>query len=97
MNKSGRHQRKQRKQRLLNKIQQQRQLLAAYGQNWLEVTQPYDKGWQTLVNFKPYLAIGSAMLFLYGLRHPSKFYRGLRHMSRILGIVKVIRNTLYKN
>ncbi|CDG22909.1 conserved protein of unknown function [Xenorhabdus poinarii G6] len=94
MNKSGLH---QRKQRLLNKIQQQRQLLATYGQNWLEVTQPYDKGWQTLVNVKPYLAMGSAMLFLYGLRHPRTFYRGLRHMSRILGIVKVIRNTLYKN
>ncbi|OTA17547.1 cell division protein FtsH [Xenorhabdus vietnamensis] len=94
MNKSGHHRRKLRKQQLLKEIQQQRQLLSAYSQNWLETTQSYDKGWQTLLAFKPYFAIGSGIALLYGLRHPKKFYRWSHRIIRILGIVKIVRNTL---
>ncbi|OKP03443.1 YqjK-like family protein [Xenorhabdus eapokensis] len=97
MNKSGYHQRKLRKQQLLKEIQQQRQLIAAYSRNWLEVIQPYDKFWQTLVAFKPYVAIGSGLALLYGLRHPRQFYRWSRHIINILGIIKIVRNTLYKH
>ncbi|MBD2783932.1 YqjK-like family protein [Xenorhabdus sp. DI] len=97
MNKSGHYQRKLRKQQLLNEIQQQRQLLAAYGRKWLEVTQPYDKGWQALAAFKPYIAIGSGLVLLYGLRHPKRFYRWSRRMISILSVVKIVRNALYKN
>ncbi|MBI6549233.1 YqjK-like family protein [Xenorhabdus lircayensis] len=96
MNKSWRHQRKLRKQRLLNEIQQQRQSLSIYSQHWLEITQPYDKGWQTLLAFKPYVAIGSGIALFYGLCYPKKFYRWSRHMISILGIMKIVRNTLYK-
>ncbi|MBC8948583.1 MULTISPECIES: YqjK-like family protein [Xenorhabdus] len=97
MNKSGYHQRKLRKQQLLKEIQQQRQLLATYGQNWLEVTQPYDKGWQTLIAFKPYVAIGFGLVLLYGFHQPKQFYRWSRHIINMLGIIKSVRNTLYKN
>ncbi|MDC9580347.1 YqjK-like family protein [Xenorhabdus sp. PR6a] len=97
MNKSGHYQRKRRKQQLLKEIQQQRQLLSAYSQSWLEVTQPYDKGWQALTAFKPYVAIGAGLALLYGLRHPKRFYRWSRRMISILGIVKIVRNTLYTN
>ncbi|WP_099142688.1 YqjK-like family protein [Xenorhabdus kozodoii] len=97
MNKSGYQQRKWRKQQLLKEIQQQRQQLAAYGRNWLAVIQPYDKGWQALSAFKPYIAVGSGLVLLYGLRHPKPFYRWSRRIINILGIMKMVRNTLYKN
>ncbi|MDC9589195.1 YqjK-like family protein [Xenorhabdus sp. XENO-10] len=96
MNKSGYHQRKLRKQQLLKEIQQQRQLLSVYSRSWLEATQAYDKGWQTLAAFKPYFAIGSGIALIYGLRHPKKFYRWSRRMVSILGFMKAMRNTLYK-
>ncbi|CAM3723326.1 YqjK-like family protein [Xenorhabdus thuongxuanensis] len=97
MNKSGYHQRKLQKQQLLKEIQQQRQLIAAYSRNWLEVAQPYDKGWQTLVAFKPYVAIGSGLALLYGFRHPRQFYRWSHRIINIFRIIKIVRNTLYKN
>ncbi|WP_338884266.1 MULTISPECIES: YqjK-like family protein [Xenorhabdus] len=97
MNKSRYRQRSLRKQQLLKEIQQQRQLLATYSQNWLEVTQPYDKGWQTLMAFKPYIAIGSGLALLYGLRHPKQLYHWSRRIINIFGIIKIVRNTLYKN
>ncbi|MEQ1974334.1 YqjK-like family protein [Xenorhabdus sp. SGI240] len=97
MSKSGDRQRKLRKQQLLKEIQQQRQLLATYSQNWLKMTQPYDKGWQTFITFKPYVAIGSGLALLYGLRHPRQFYHWSRRIINIFGIIKIVRNTLYKN
>ncbi|SFN51919.1 YqjK-like family protein [Xenorhabdus japonica] len=96
MNKSGHHQQKLRKQQLLTEIQQQRQLLSIYSRNWLEATQAYDKGWQTLTAFKPYLAIASGVALIYGLRHPKKFYRWSLRMVSIFGFMKAMRNTLYK-
>ncbi|BET95485.1 YqjK-like family protein [Xenorhabdus taiwanensis] len=97
MNKSGYRQRKLRKQQLLKEIQQQRQLLATYGQNWLEVTQPYDKGWQIFIVFKPYVVIGSGLALLYGLRHPRQFYRWSRRIINIFRIIKTVRKTRYKH
>ncbi|KMJ44219.1 YqjK-like family protein [Xenorhabdus khoisanae] len=97
MNKSWHHQRELRKQQLLKEIQQQRQSLSAYSQHWLDITQSYDKGWQALLAFRPYVAIGAGIALFYGLcRHPQKFYRWSRQMISIFGVIKTIRNTLDK-
>ncbi|AOM42943.1 cell division protein FtsH [Xenorhabdus hominickii] len=96
MNSSRGQQLKLRKQQLLQEIQQQRQSLSACSQHWLEITQPYDKGWQTLLTFKPYAVIGSGIALLYALRHPTKFFRWSRRIISILGIVQTVRNTLHE-
>ncbi|MDE9492300.1 YqjK-like family protein [Xenorhabdus bovienii] len=88
MNKSRRQQREWRKQQLLLEIQQQRQSLSECTQHWLDITQPYDKGWQTLSAFKPYVAIGSGIALIYGICHPMKFYRGSRRMVSLLRLIK---------
>ncbi|SFU98641.1 YqjK-like family protein [Xenorhabdus koppenhoeferi] len=93
MNKSRHH---RRKSLLLKEILQQRQALSDCGQHWLEITQSYDKGWQTLLTFKSYVAIGSGIALLYGLRHPKRLYRWSRQMISILGIMKIVRNMLYR-
>ncbi|WP_237387934.1 YqjK-like family protein [Xenorhabdus sp. Sc-CR9] len=96
MNKSRQHQRKSRKQLLLHEIRQQRQSLSNCSRHWLEITQSYDKGWQTLLTFKSHVAVCSAIALFYGLRHPNKVYRWSRHIISIFGIMKIVRNTLYK-
>ncbi|PHM65290.1 cell division protein FtsH [Xenorhabdus stockiae] len=90
MNKSRRLQREQRKQALLQQIQLQRQSLSEHGQQWLALTRTYDHSWQTLLSFKPYFAVGSGILLLYGIRHPKKLYRW---SLRMLGIWKLIDTT----
>ncbi|CDH18247.1 YqjK-like family protein [Xenorhabdus bovienii] len=88
MNKSQRQQREWRKQQLLLEIQQQRQSLSGCTQHWLDITQPYDKGWQTLSAFKPYVAIGSGIALIYGICHPMKFYRWSRRMVSLLRLIR---------
>ncbi|OTA20188.1 cell division protein FtsH [Xenorhabdus beddingii] len=97
MNKSWHHQRTLRKQQLLKEIRQQRQSLSACSRHWLEITQPYDKGWQVLLAFKPYATLGAGIVLFYGLCHPKKFYRWSRHMIPLVGIMKVVRNALNKS
>ncbi|MDX7990569.1 cell division protein FtsH [Xenorhabdus sp. Reich] len=97
MNKLRHQQLKSRKQQLLTEIQQQRQSLSDCRQHWFEITQYYDKGWQTLLAFKPYAVIGSGIVLLYSLRHPKKLYRWSRRMINILGFIKIVRNTLHKD
>ncbi|MDX7986997.1 cell division protein FtsH [Xenorhabdus sp. 12] len=94
MSKFQHHQLTSRKQRLLQEIQQQRKSLSQCSQQWLELTQPYDKSWQTLLAFKPYIAIGSGIALIYGLRRPKKLYHWSRRMLSVLEILKIVRNAL---
>ncbi|PHM27464.1 YqjK-like family protein [Xenorhabdus budapestensis] len=94
MNKSQRQQRERRKQALLQKIQQQRQSLSAYGQHWLTITRSYDHSWQIILSFKPYFAIGSGILLLYGIRHPRKLYRWSRRLVGFWTYINTLRNIL---
>ncbi|MBD2815348.1 YqjK-like family protein [Xenorhabdus sp. Flor] len=94
MNKSRRQQRERKKQALLQEIQQQRQSLSAYGQHWLTIIRSYDRGWQMLLSFKPYFAIGSGILLLYGIRHPRKIYRWSRRLISIWTHINTLHNIL---
>ncbi|MBD2802897.1 YqjK-like family protein [Xenorhabdus sp. M] len=94
MNKAWHHRQALRKQQLLEEIRQQRQSLSACSQQWMKLTQPYDKGWQALLSFKPYAVIGSGIALIYGLRHPKKLYRWSRQVISFISIIKIVRNAL---
>ncbi|AGO57087.1 cell division MukB family protein [Serratia plymuthica 4Rx13] len=67
-----------RKEKLIRQIQQQRLDLAENKTLWLEKTERIDRGWQTLFGLRKYLVVGSSVMALYGIRHPSKLIRWSR-------------------
>lgn len=78
---------------LLREIQQQRLDLANCAAHWIEVTAPYDRGWAQIVGMRKYLMIGSSLLALYGVRHPSKFIRWSRRAVSAWGTIQLFRRT----
>lgn len=76
------------KKRLIRQIQQQRLDLAEHKSLWLEKTERIDRGWQTVFGLRRYLVLGSSVMALYGIRHPSKMIRWSR---RAFGAWSAIR------
>lgn len=76
------------KERLIRQIQQQRLDLAEHKSLWLEKTERIDRGWQTVFGLRRYLVLGSSVMALYGIRHPSKMIRWSR---RAFGAWSAIR------
>ncbi|CNH00314.1 inner membrane protein YqjK [Yersinia thracica] len=91
----SRRQLAQEKAALLREIQQQRLDLANSAAHWIEVTAPYDRGWVKIVSMRKYLMVGSSLVALYGIRHPSKFIRWSRRAVSAWGTVQLFRNTFF--
>ena len=53
-----------------------------------EKTERIDRGWQTVFGLRRYLVLGSSVMALYGIRHPSKMIRWSR---RAFGAWSAIR------
>ncbi|WP_145507518.1 YqjK-like family protein [Yersinia alsatica] len=83
----------QEKAALLQEIQQQRLDLANSAAHWLEVTAPYDRGWAKIVGMRKYLMVGSGIVALYGIRHPSKLVRWSRRVVSVWGTIRLFRST----
>ncbi|ANS44929.1 YqjK-like family protein [Serratia inhibens] len=82
-----------RKEKLIRQIQQQRLDLAENKTLWLEKTERIDRGWQTLFGLRKYLVVGSSVMALYGIRHPSKLIRWSRRAFGIFGTIRLIQKT----
>ncbi len=78
---------------LLRQIEQQRLDLANSTAHWIEVTAPYDSGWAKIVSMRKYLMVGSSLVALYGIRHPSKIVRWSRRAVSVWGSIRLFRNT----
>ncbi len=78
---------------LLRQIEQQRLDLANSTAHWIEVTAPYDSGWAKIVSMRKYLMVGSSLVALYGIRHPSKIVRWSRRAVSLWGAIRLFRNT----
>lgn len=63
------------KEQLLQQIQLQRMDLARNKTRWLEKTEYIDRGWQAFSGSSKCLAIGSSLIALYAIRHPSMVFR----------------------
>ncbi|WP_431224892.1 YqjK-like family protein [Serratia sp. L9] len=81
------------KEQLIRQIQQQRLDLAASKTLWLEKTEPLDRGWQKVYGLRKYMAVGSSIIALYGIRHPSKLIRWSRRALGLWGTIRLFRKT----
>ncbi|MEG3110387.1 MULTISPECIES: YqjK-like family protein [Pantoea] len=71
----SRREREKRIHELLNQVQQQRLDLSAGRRDWLYGTAHYDRGWQTFLGLRRYLAVGSSALAIWSVRSPNKILR----------------------
>lgn len=88
--------REQRKTELLSQIQQQRLNLSVAKRQWLEVTEPYDKGWNTLVSLRRYFVVAGGVLAIWNVRRPGKMMRLARRGLSVWSTWRVVRTSLSK-
>ncbi|WPC46519.1 YqjK-like family protein [Serratia marcescens] len=81
------------KERLIRQIQQQRLDLAEHKSLWLEKTERIDRGWQTVFGLRRYLVLGSSVMALYGIRHPSKMIRWSRRAFGAWSAIRLFKKT----
>lgn len=84
------------KMKLLRKIDRQRAELAVGRVEWLEATAKVDRGWVKFVDMRKYLVLGSSVLAIYGIRHPSSIVRWSRRAFGIWGTVQLFRRNFKK-
>ncbi|MFE8048176.1 YqjK-like family protein [Brenneria goodwinii] len=87
-------QRDKEKIQLLRKIQQQRLDLSANKKSLLESTAPCDRYWHNLLQWRKYWVVGSGLIAIYGLRHPSKLILWGRRAVGLWGTFRFLRKTL---
>ncbi|MCV9878806.1 YqjK-like family protein [Brenneria izbisi] len=88
-------QRDRKKAQLLRTIQQQRLDLCAGKNAWLDSTAKYDRYWHGLVQWRRYWIVGSGLIALYNVRHPSRLLRWGKRAVGLWGTVRLIRKTLF--
>ncbi|WON76523.1 YqjK-like family protein [Serratia sp. UGAL515B_01] len=93
---NNRQYREWRKEQLIKKIQQQRLDLTETKALWLEKTERIDRSWQNLLVLRKVIAVGSSVIALYGIRHPSKLIRWSRRLFNIWGIARLIQKAFLK-
>ena len=81
------------KVRILRKIERQRYELSQTGADWLEATAKIDRAWVKIVDMRKYLVVGSSLVAVYGIRHPSVIVRWSRRAFGIWGTVRLFRKT----
>ena len=94
---SPRQEREERKAYLLRQIQQQRLDMSASRRDWLEATQPYDRGWARLVSLRSWVMVGSSVMAVVSLRHPRFLVRWARRGVGIWSTWRMVRNIARKS
>lgn len=83
-----------RKAFLLSKIQQQRLDLSASRRDWLETTDVYDRGWNTLLNLRAWALVGSSVMAIWSVRHPRFLVRWARRGFGAWSAWRLVKSTL---
>lgn len=86
--------RRKRKAYLLSQIQQQRLDLTACRRDWLEVTRSYDHGWNTLLSLRSWVLVGSSVMAVWSVRHPSMLVRWARRGFGAWSAWRLVKSTL---
>ncbi len=97
MNKSKRQLLVEKKQHLINRIEQQRHELSNVSHDWLKVTEPYDRSWQFIISLKPYFVAATGLISLYTLRRPKNVLSLGKKAITAWGIARSIRQTMKLN
>ncbi|HDX4049483.1 TPA: YqjK-like family protein [Enterobacter soli] len=85
---------RQRKAFLLSQIQQQRLDLSASRRDWVDATRPLDRGWNTFLNLRSWVLVGSSVMAIWGVRHPSKLIRWTRRGFGVWSAWRLVKATL---
>ncbi|HIC2038825.1 TPA: YqjK-like family protein [Enterobacter soli] len=85
---------RQRKAFLLSQIQQQRLDLAASRCDWVDATRPLDRSWNTFLNLRSWVLVGSSVMAIWGVRHPSKLIRWTRRGFGVWSAWRLVKATL---
>lgn len=85
---------RQRKAFLLSQIQQQRLDLAASRRDWVDATRPLDRSWNTFLNLRSWVLVGSSVMAIWGVRHPSKLIRWTRRGFGAWSAWRLVKATL---
>jgi len=88
--------RSKRKAKLLGQIHQQRIDLSHTTQDWLAVTAPYDRGWQTIVQLRRYLVVAGGVLAVWNLRRPGRLLNLTKRGLNIWSTWRVLSSGLNK-
>jgi hypothetical protein len=91
---SSRKAREARKAFLLSQIQQQRLDLNAGRRDWLEVTAPYDRKWNTLLSLRSWALVGSSLFAVWSVRHPRRIVRWSRRGFSLWSAWRLVKHTL---
>ena len=83
-----------RKAYLLSQIQQQRLDLSASHRDWVDATAIYDRGWKTLLSLRSWALVGSSIMAIWSVRHPSVFIRWGRRGFGAWSAYRLVKNTL---
>jgi len=86
--------RRKRKAYLLSQIQQQRLDLTASRRDWLEVTRSYDRGWNTFLSLRSWALVGSSVMAIWSVRHPSMLVRWARRGFGAWSAWRLVKSTL---
>lgn len=91
---SNKTERLRRKALLLSEIQQQRLDLTAARRDWLAATETYDRGWNTLLNLRSWALVGSSVMAVWSVRHPSFLIRWAKRGLGLWSAWRLVRSTL---
>jgi len=91
---SRKAERLKRKARLLSEIQQQRLDLTACRRDWLETTDAYDRGWNTLLSLRSWALVGSSVMAIWTVRHPNALVRLARRGFGLWSAWRLVKSTL---
>lgn len=82
---------------LLRKIERQRNELAESCHDWLNATAKFDRHWLKIMDMRKYLVVGSSILAVYTLRHPSIIIRWSRRAMGLWGTLRLFRRTFRRS
>ncbi|HDS9358148.1 TPA: YqjK-like family protein [Enterobacter cancerogenus] len=85
-----------RKAYLLSQIQQQRLDLSASRRDWLELTERYDRGWNTFLSLRSWALVGSSVMAIWTIRHPNMLVRWARRGFGVWSAWRLVKTTLRK-
>lgn len=91
---SSKVEREKRKALLLSQIQQQRLDLTATRRDWLEVTAAYDRGWNTLLNLRSWILVGSSIIAVRTIRHPNMLVRWAKRGFSVWSARRLVKATI---
>jgi hypothetical protein len=60
----------------------------------VDATRPLDRSWNTFLNLRSWVLVGSSVMAIWGVRHPSKLIRWTRRGFGVWSAWRLVKATL---